>query len=210
MTTATDELGQYEQRVGEAQRRVQALGRDLAELAAKVDALKEERVLAYSVEDERRASQLSKKIADLQVKQEEVGERRRGAEVAAQRVTGEHQAFVAERYPDLIAEIAPQAREAAKRIDQLSDQLLTGLKAAEDIRGRVSDLARIAGRTGQHAPSLGWDQLARLLRDRPRPTPIPMPEGWFAPATVVPHDHPDEAIRQNAREKVREQSGKGA
>jgi chromosome segregation ATPase len=205
--TATDELGKHEQRIGEAQRRVQALGRDVAELAAKVSALKEERINAYADEDERNASQLSKKIADAQARQAQLAERRAGAELAVRRATGEHQAFVVERYPDLIGEIQPQAREAAKRIDDLSDQLLAALQAWEATKSQVTALAHAAGQTA-HVPGLGWDELSRDLRRRPRPTKAPLPRQLGTIAIPPEHD-PDPAIRETARSEIRETAGGG-
>ena len=202
--TATDELGKHEQRIAEAQRRVQARGRDLAELGGKVSELKQQRVNAYADEDERKAGQLSKKIADAQAKQQELDERRAGAELAARRAAAEHQAFVQARYRDLVAEIEPQAREAAQAIDGLADQLLAALKEWDAVKGRVAGLAHLAGQT-ERAPALGWDELARDLRRRPRPTPSPLPQ-WFAAVTVVKHDDPDPTVREPARAAIGEKS----
>lgn len=206
--SAADELVQLEQRVGEAQRRVQALGRDLAELGAKVSELKQARVGAYADEDEPKAARLSKKVADLQAKQEELDERRAGAELAARRAADERQSFVAKRYADLVAELEPQAKEAAQAIDALSEQLLAALKAWQDVSGKVSALGHTAG-INTRVAGLGWDELSRELRRRPQPTPLPLP-GPRATASIVAHDDPDEAVREPARSEIRAKSAKGA
>ena len=206
--TATDELAQHEQRVGEAQQRARALGRDLAELAGKVTELKQQRVQAYADEDERKATQLSKRIVDAQAKQEEIDERRQGAELASRRADAERTEWIRDHYRDLVAEIEPEAREAARTIDELSEQLLAALKAWQDVSGKVAALAHTAGHAGR-APTLEWDEIARSLRRRPKPTPLPLPGPRMA-ATVVPEHDPDEQVREKARSEIKAKSAKGA
>ena len=207
--TATDELAQHEQRVSEAQKRVQALARDAAEMAAKVSGLKEQRIGAYAYQDERKAAQLSKKIADAEVKQEEVAERRSGAELAVRRAAGEHQAFVAKRYRDVISEVEPAARRAAQAVDDATDTLLTALSEWEAVKGRVAAVLHTAGQTNQRVPSLEWEEISKALRRRPQPTPVPLP-GFATAISVVPEHDPDSEVRERARQEIREKSAKGA
>ena len=201
--SATDQLSQHERHIAEAQQRVQALGRDLAELGGKVAELKDERINAFADQDERKAGQLAKKIADLQAKEAEVDERRAGAERAARRAADEDQKFVSERYADLIAELSGDAKRAAAAVDQSAERLLAALDAWGVVGQRVSELLGLAGQARvMRVPDNGWGDLARgLRRDRPRPTVPPLPREW-ATMSIPAVDDPDAAVRQEARQKA--------
>lgn len=177
----------------------------MAEHTAKIGKLKQDKVEAHSREDEQLATKIRKQIDAAEAKVIDLEERQAGAQLAASRADSERTEWITGHYLDLVAALEPDAKRAAKAIDELSDQLLDAVKQWQDVSGTVARLASIAGQAGR-APSLGWDALAKELRNRPQPTPVPLPGGQFGIASVVPHDDPDPAIREPARQEIREKA----
>ena len=206
--TAIAELAKHEQGVAEAQQRARSLARDLAELAGKVAELKQQRVQAYADEDERKATQLSTKIADAQAKQEELDERRAGAELASRRAAGERDTWRFAHTRELLAEVEPDARAAAESLAGKIEEVERARQHWHAVRQRIAAL--VVGAPGfdpRAIPGIdATDQAIRDLRKGVGPIPPPLP-GSFAAATVIQVDDPDPSVRQAARAAIVERAG---
>ena len=205
--TALEDLAGHDERLAVVQQRARALGRDLAEHNAKIGELKQQKIDAHSREDEQLAAKIRKQIDVAEHKVTDLEERQAGAQLTASRADSERTQWIGANYPASLRELEPEAREAARAIDRLADELLAAVKRWEDIRSRVSALAHTGGQTA-HVPGLGWDELTQALRHRPRPTRAPVP-GEFGVPSVVEHDDPDPTVRERARSEIKEKAAGG-
>jgi hypothetical protein len=201
--SALEDLAAHDERLAAVQQRARALGRDLAEHQAKIGELKQRKIDAHSRDDEQLAAKIRKQVDAAEAKIVDLEERQAGAQLAASRADSESRKWITDHFRDLISELEPDAKRAAKAIDELADRLIAAVRAWESVKGQAANLLHVAGQN-QSVPSLGWDELSQALRRRPKPTPLPLPR-WSATAvSVVEHDDPDAAIREAARQRVRE------
>jgi len=185
LTPLLDELAGHDTRMAAARQRARALSQSAAEHADAIGRLKEERVAAYSQDDERKANALKKRTTEAADKAVELEERRQGADIAARRTQVERDAFIAANHAALVGERAPAARAAVKAIEDATAALAEGVKAWRAEATSQLDLLRpVAGRDGREIPDLQIDQLARdLQRAVQAGVPAPLPPQPAAPVT---------------------------
>jgi chromosome segregation ATPase len=208
MSSALENLAAHDARIAEAQQRARALGRDLAELSARVAELRKKKISAHADQNESLAAKLRRQIDEGQAKISDLEERQQGAELASRRASSERTKWIADHYRELVSALEPDAQQAAQTIDRLADELLAAVKEWGGVSGKVSALAHAAGQTNQRVPNLGWDEIAQALRHRPKPTPLPLPGQRFDAASIAPEHHPDPAVREPARAAIKEKARK--
>ena len=176
-TPLLDELAGLDARMAAARQRARSLSQSAAEHAAAIGRLKEERVAAYSQDDERKANALKKRTTEAADKAVELEERRQGADIAARRTQVERDAFIAANHAALVRERAPAARAAVTAIEDATAALAEGVKAWRAEAASQLDLLRpVAGRDGREIPDLQIDQIVRDLgRAVQAGVPAPLP-----------------------------------
>ena len=176
-TPLLDELAGHDARMAAARQRARSLAQAAAEHADAIGRLKEERVAAYSQDDERKANALKRRTTEAADKAGELEERREGADIAAQRAQRDRDLFVSANHGGIVAERAPSAREAVKMIEDAIAALTEGVRAWRAEAAIQVDLLRpVAGRDGREIPDLPIYQLVRDLgRAVQAGVPAPMP-----------------------------------
>jgi hypothetical protein len=203
--SALEDLVAHDERLAHVQRRARALGNDLAEQQRKIGELKQRKVGAHADENESLASKLRRQIAEAEGKIVDLEERQAGAQLAASRADAERTKWITDHYRDLISELEPDAKRAAKAIDERADELIVALKLWENVKSTVAALGHVAGQN-QPLPNLGWDELSRALRRRPQPTKVPLPQWSATGVSIAPEHDPDPVVREAARNEIREKT----
>ncbi len=206
--TAVERLRELEQAIADAETRQRQLragkeqaARDVAEArGALVAAL--ERDLDASASQEQKALQAAEKRASEPWSEKIEAAGRLVAQ--AQRKRGE---FIAARIDDLLAEMAAPAAAWPDRARQALDQLREVMDEYERIGMPLERLAREAGRQVR----IPDNPLDRHLLTRQAGVALhaPLPAG-VKPVQIDPLDDPDDAKREAARARFREQNRKVA
>ena len=204
-TLRLDALAALDERVTMAQQRVQSLAQTVGEHAQTVAQIKEQRIHAYSADDEDSARRLKARTTKAEAQAVELGERHMGAEVAARRAQAERDAYVCEHHAALVAERAPSARAIAQRIEDAIGELGEAV-AAWTAEGQVqAALLRTTGANTAGIPDLSIRQLARELQRAARDGVVaPLPDSaQVKDADPEPEPEPAGDLRDGARAVLR-------
>ena len=192
LTPLLDELAGLDARMAAARQRARSLSQSAAEHADAIGRLKEERVTAYSQDDERKANALKKRTTEAADKAVELEERREGADIAARSAQADRDKYVAQNHGALVDERSPIARAAVQSIEDAIAALAEGVRrwtAEQQIQ--INLLRPVPGRDGREVPELQCRELARDLR-RATSDGVPLPVPSPAPvARVAPEHDPD-------------------
>ena len=200
-------LAELKAEVAEFRGRARSVAKELRDLAAERDQLRNELVdaEAQALADGAKANtaKLRKRLADVidQLDAADAGSRLRIAEQAAERKAAELSAFVMEHQLGLLEELRAPA-EAAQRAFTV---WLEGFDAVaggwSGVGNQVAEVLRLAGRQARLEMS-AWDPQGTPLRSAVRQVRgegVPLPHiATFGPVRVRPADHPDPNIRAAA------------
>jgi hypothetical protein len=141
-----------------------------------VAALKQQRVAAYSGDDERLASSLKHRSTEANEKTVELEERRAGAELASQRTQVELDRYRAEHIHGVLGELAPDMRATAEAVQARLEGLQADVAALNAAHQRVLTLVRGTSVHPQSIPAAdAFNSAVRSFLRSVGEVPVPLP-----------------------------------
>ena len=192
-TPLLDELQARDEGVGAARTRIREVQAQATAARADAQGIREELVETFAAGDEAAAAKLTKAKLKADAKAGEPwAEREAGVTRAADRVRAERDAWVVEHIAGLLAEVAPDAREAAAAIVAKVAELDDARRQWHAVEQRVTTLlGPVPDADGRSIPR--FDHIDAVIRDVRRAVvdvPLPLPAARQH-VTIAPGHEPD-------------------